>query len=405
MTVVPDDIRQLLDEYLTLSQSEENQRRLSLWEPEVVARDQWHGRPRLGSFRQDGTVPVEVIIQYPFFLPLFQMNLAEVYQDPAAYLRFFLQRTIWVFRNVPDDVPLDRVIPIYLSTPFEPSMFGVPYQWFAHQDPAINQQVRPPVQTRHSLDRLQPIDFYSSGMMPLAIRLFEGVRELADEMFTVVFPEWQRGPFGIAHYLRGYQDLLADLVADVEFVHEIMAHIIQERRAWFEGRARYLGEPVPAASILDDEVDAAVIGAKHYRDFILPYEKEIGQLHGHISYWHSCGNTGPIAHHVVSIGCVEMLDVSGWTDFGQVLASVNARGLRIERRFKPVEDLQDATPDHMEKRVRDTVQLARRYDVGALCLRTSGIQPWQNPQADIEKVRQWIGIARRAVDEERKRWL
>ena len=400
MPKAPDDIRALIDDYLCLSESAENQRRLAMWERELAARDQWHGRPRLGSLRRDGVVPVEVIIQYPFFLPLFRMDLAEVYQNPVAYLRFHLQRLNWVFQNVPDDVPLDGVVPIYLSTPFEPSLFGVPLQWFAHQDPAINQQAGAPVQGRQDLQRLEPIDFGRSGMMPLAIRLYEEVRELVAGDLVVLFPEWQRGPFGIAHYLRGYQDLLADLAADPEFVHAIMAHITRQRRAWSEERARYLGEPVSPATILDDEVDAAVIGPHHYRDFILPYEKEIGQFHGCISYWHSCGNIAPIARHVVGIGCVEMLDVSGWTDLERVLSSIDARGLRIERRFKPVEDLQGATPEWMEERIRHTVKLACQYGFGALCLRTSGIQPWENPQADIEKVRCWIGIARRVVGEE-----
>jgi hypothetical protein len=397
--IVPEDIRQLKDEYLSLSQSEENRRRLCLWEREVVARDQWHGRPRLGALGQDGVVPVEVIIQFPFFLPIFEVDLAATYQEPKAYLRFHLQRMIWMFRNVPDDVPLDGVMPIYLSTPFEPSLLGVPFRWFAHQDPTVDQHERAPIQTRQDLECLAPIDFYRSGMMPLALRLYEGVRELVDDDLIVAFPEWQRGPFGVAHYLRGYQDLLADLAADPLFVHALMARIVAERRRWFEERARYLGEPVPAGSILDDEVDAGVIGARHYRDFVLPYEKEIGQYHGRISYWHSCGNTGPIARHVLNIGCVEMLDVSGWTDLEQVLSSIDARGLRIERRFKPVEDLQDAAPHRIEERVRQTVRLACDHGVGGLCLRTSGIQPWSNPCADVEKVRLWLDITRRVVEE------
>jgi hypothetical protein len=237
-------------------------------------------------------------------------------------------------------------------------------------------------------------------MMQLAIRLYEEVRELVGDHMVVVFPEWQRGPFGVAHYLRGYQDLLADVAADPEFVHALLTRITAERQAWFEARARYLGQPIAAASILNDEVDAAVISPAHYRNFILPSEREIGRFHGRISYWHSCGNIGPIARLVVDLGCVDMLDVSGWTDLGQVLASIDAHGLRIERRFKPVEDLQDASPQRIEQRIRDTVGLACRHGVGALCLRTSGIQPWQNPQADVEQIRSWIGTARRVIDEE-----
>lgn len=397
MVQIPDDVLRLKDEYLTLSDSDENQRRLRCWEPEVCARDQWHGRPRLHSFREQALVPLEVTIQHPFFLTMFGQNLADVYQDPVAYLRFHLQRMIWVFRYVPDDIPLDRVLPIYLSSPFEPSLLGVAYHFFPNQDPLIDQKQPPPVLSRHDLERLKPIDFSESGMMPLAHHLFEGVRGILGDEFTVVFPEWLRSQFGVALYVRGYQDLLIDTMTDPEFVHSIMARITHERQAWFEARARYLGEPIPPTSIFDDEVDAAVIGPQHYREFILPYEKAVGQYHKRVSYWHSCGNIGPMARDIMSIGCIDMLDVSGWTDLERVLSSIDATNLRLEIRFKPVEDLQDASPQWMEQRLRRALRLCRRHDVSAIALRVSGIQPWHAPGKDIEQVKLWIVTARRVA--------
>ncbi len=259
---------------------------------------------------------------------------------------------------------------------------------------------------RGDLERLKPLDFSQSGMMPLAHRLYSGVSEMVPGEFTVVFPEWLRGPFGVALYVHGYQDMLADLVADPEFAHAIMERVTHERRLWFEARARYLDQPIPPTTILNDEVDAAVIGPHHYRDAILPYEKVIGDTHKRILYWHSCGNIGPMARDILSIGQVELLDISGWTDLEQVFVSLlsaesgdGARKQRFEIRFKPVEDLHEASPDWIEQRLRHILSLCRRYDVSALCLRANAIQPWQSQEADLEKVRQWIDIARRVVAE------
>jgi len=406
MTKTPDDILGLIDEYLTLSESEENQRRLGNWEPIIVGTLEWHRPPRLGSFREEGLAPIQTTLQHPYFLEIFQSNLAEFYQEPTAYLRFELQKRIWAFRHVPDDIPLDRVIRVCFRSPFEASFFGVPYHFFPKQDPVINQTHEPPVLSRQDLDRLKPIDFYESGMMPLAHRLYEGVREMVPDEFTVVFSEWLRGPFGVALYVRGYEDMLADLVADPGFAHAVMTRVTRERQAWFEARARYLGQPVPPTTILDDEVDAGVIGPRHYRDFILPYEKEISDFHQRISYWHSCGNTGPMAADVLSIGHIELLDVSGWADLEQVLSSISqgeasnsATDQRVEIRFKSVEDLHEASPEWIETRLRKTLSLCRRYDVSALCLRADAIQPWGNLEVDIKKVKQWIDIARRVVSE------
>lgn len=400
---VPDDIRRLLEEYLTLSESEENQRRLRCWEPEVVARDQWHGRPRLGSFREEGAAPIQVTIQYPFYKSVFgPFSLAEVHQDPVTYLRFNLRRMIWVFRQVQDDIPLDRVMFVYVCSPFEPSFFGVPVHWSPDHDPLIDQKPRPPVQSGDDLEKLPPIDFYRSGMMPVALRIYEGVKEMVGEHLTVTFPEWLRSPFGVALYVRGYSDMLVDLVGNPEFSHAVMARIVQERQAWFEARARYLGQPVPPASIFNDEVDVSVISPRHYRNVILPHEQELSRYHKRISYWHSCGNIGPLARDITTLPGLEMLDVSGWTDPEQVLSTIDASNLRIERRFKPIDDLQDASPEWIAQRVRGTLRLCRQHNVSAVTLRVSGIQHWENPEADIAKVNQWIGIARRVVEDETK---
>ncbi len=87
-----EQVRRLMDEYLALSETPENKRRLSCWEREVCARDQWHGRPRAESFRREGAMPLTVDLQNTFWLQLFPQDISLCYHDPAAYLRFHLQK-------------------------------------------------------------------------------------------------------------------------------------------------------------------------------------------------------------------------------------------------------------------------------------------------------------------------
>jgi hypothetical protein len=230
---------------------------------------------------------------------------------------------------------------------------------------------------------------------------------LAGDAFSVEFPEWLRSPFGTALYVRGYQDFLADLLIDPEFADAILDRITQARRAWFEARARYLGDPILPATILDDEVDMAVIGPHHYREHILPHERAIAQYHKRIIYWHSCGNITGMVRDILNIGHIELLDISGWTDLEKVLSSITRNGVgcdgknqRFEIRFKPVEDIQAASPQRIEERLRGVVRLCRDYDVSAFCLRANGLQPWESPAKDVAKANQWVNIARRVVEEE-----
>jgi hypothetical protein len=407
MRQAADDVQRLTDKYLMLAESQENQRRLRCWESTMAGTLDWHRPPRLHAFREERLVPIQVVMEHPYLLSIFPQDLRQVYQDSAAYFRFYLQKKIWSFENVHDDIPLDGHIRICFRSPFESSLFGVPYHLYADRDPQIDQRVPPPVRSRADLDRLSSVDFYQAGMMPLARRLYEGVRELAGDAFTVAFPEWLRSPFGVALYVHGYEDLLADLVTDPEFAKAIMGRITQEREAWFEARARYLGDPIPPATILDDEVDMAVIGPHHYREHILPHERAIARYHQRIIYWHSCGNITGVARDILSMGHIELLDVSGWTDLEGVLSSItqnetefDGKNQRLEIRFKPVEDVQDASPQRIDERLRGTVRLCRDYDVSAFCLRANGLQPWESPAKDVAKANQWVNIARRIVEEE-----
>jgi len=390
------DIDVLIDKYLTLSESPENRRRLALWEPEFCARDQWHGRPIAGEFRRRGTVPLTVDFQNPFWLQLFPTNLVATYDEPAAYLRFYLQRRIYAFEHIPDDTPLDGAVQIYLGTPFESSIFGVPVHYFPDRDPIIDQM--PIIHDAADLDRLCKVKLFESGMMPQARKLYEGMVALAGGRLQIRFPEWLRGPFGVALYLRGYQEFMVDLVAQPAFAHTLLDLITQARMDWFQARATYLGQPVPTGSLFNDEIDASVIGRRHYREHIRPYEARLATFHKAISYWHSCGNIGPIASEIVSLGCVEMLDISGWTRLQEVLESLDRPAPRLEIRLHPVRELQDATPARMAQTVREVLETAQRYDVGAFTLRVSGLQPHRGLAEDLAQVRLWLETARREIE-------
>ena len=133
-----DEIKELMDEYLLLADSEENRRRLNCWEPEVCARDQWHGRARQGAFRNNGEVPITVDLQHPLWLQIFPQDLSRTLTEPAAYLRFYLQKRTRQFKEFQDDTPLEPIIPIWMHTPFEMSLFGMPYHFFPDKDPLID---------------------------------------------------------------------------------------------------------------------------------------------------------------------------------------------------------------------------------------------------------------------------
>ena len=196
--------------------------------------------------------------------------------------------------------------------------------------------------------------------------------------------------------------MLLNMVRDPDFFHELMGRATNERKNYFKARAQLVGEKkIPPGSLFNDEVDSGVIGPMHYRDFIKPYEIELGIFHGRISYWHSCGNTWPMVKEVADMDCVDVLDVSGYTDTEKALSSINGKVPRLDIRLHPIKDLQDASPDWMKTRVSQVVTLCRDYDVPSVSLRVSGLNPWETVEKDFKKIRQWISIARRVISQNR----
>jgi len=398
MSNLQEDIRRLIDEYLTLADSAENRRRLACWEPEVCARDQWHGRAIQGAFERDGMVPITIDIQHPLWLKLFPQDLSQTFTDPGAYLRFYLQKRVAQFKEFRDDTPLEPIVPIWLHTPFEMTLFGMPWHYYPDKDPLID-LAAPVCCTSDDLKRMAPIDFNRSGMMPMAHKMFEQIQELAGKAFLVLFPEWTRGPFGVALHIGGYSNVLRAMVENPQFFHDLMRRITAERKNYFIYRSKITGQAeIPPGSLFNDEIDAGVIGPRHYLDFIKPYEEDLGRFHDRISYWHSCGDTGILAKAVVSIDRIDVLDVSGFTDTEKVLSAIGPAGPRLDIRLHPLKDLQNAAPEWMEARLMSVIEMCRRYGVKSLSIRVSGLNPWKSLQEDFEQIRRWIEIARRSID-------
>jgi hypothetical protein len=168
-------------------------------------------------------------------------------------------------------------------------------------------------------------------------------------------------------------------------------------------RASFIGEDaIPPGSLFNDEVDSGIIGPMHYREFIKPYEIDLGKFHKKISYWHSCGNIKLMIDDIADLKCVEVLDISGWTSLEGALDSIKGRVPRLDIRLHPLEDLQDARSDHMAQRVKQVITLCRKYDVPACSLRVSGLQPRKNLKTDFEQIKLWIETARKIIEKEQK---
>jgi len=391
-----DTIKKLMETIRELEQTEDNQRRKQKWECiPYTSRDQWRGLPKMDGSCLKGNVPVQVDANNTFWAKYFNFSLKDYYLNGEVFLENFLKATIERFKLFDDDVFITKRIPIWMASGYEASLFGMEVGFFHDIDPWI--VFKDVIEKPEDLKNLKVPDFYKSGLMPKAIEVYEYVKENIDDDFEVIFPEWLRGPFGIAVYLRGFEHILMDMIDRPEFVHELMRFIVDSRKVWYDSLEAYLGRPVVKGNLFNDEVNCPSLSPALYEEFVLPYEKELSDYHGGLHYWHSCGDLTPLYKKIVEIPKIDMIHKSPWSsaaEVGRVFGKVSA----IEVCMNPQKDIFEGTEESMRELLTGIVKDLTDAQVQGYTLRANNIMYYKSWENSISKAKSFIKVSREVVD-------
>ena len=360
------------------------------WEPqEYTAKDHWRGIPRHSKVLD--MIPFTVEPEIPMWAAILNFSVKEFYSIPRVYLENTLKMMIYRAEKFQDFTCIEKTIPIWLGAPFEESLFGSKQVLVEGASPWLDRE--PLIKKQEDLDRLEFPDFYKSGLMPTAHYFYEVIGELTEGKYTVVFPEWGRGPFGVAFHLRGFDNLLIDMLVNPDFVHRLMRFVTDARKHWVSERAKFLGRKIDKGNLYNDEVNCPTLSPEQYKEFVLPYEIELCNFHGGIVYWHSCGDIANLAEGISRIPYLEMLHIGPWTDMKEVRRVFGER-VAYEKCLMPTEDVQMATEEEMEKKLEE---IRGVLDGTAYTVRADGLQIVSSVDRDIEKVIKWVTIARKKL--------
>jgi hypothetical protein len=389
------EIEQMKEEYLALLSSGENKRRRSMWKDVARSgRDQFRPTPKNDGSWKDGCVPITADIQNPTWAKIIGFDIQEYYFNAEVYLENYLKIMIYRFKNFDDDTFLTADIPMWGTCALEGSLFGVGYYTFGDKDPWLDHT--PVIRTMEDLKKAPQVDFFQSGIMPKLIETYERVRALAGEEFTVLFPEWIRSPFGIAVYIRGFEDLLVDMLVDEGFYHALMRYIVDARKDWFRGLEKYLGHAVLKANLYNDEVSCPTLSAELYRDKVFPYEQELCDFHGGLHYWHSCGDVGGLAPEIAKLSSLDLFNVGPWTS--SLLAGRAFRGKTpLEICMNPQKDILEGTRESMTKRIEGILRDCREADASGIGMKISALNAYDSLDDALNNIKLWTKVAREAT--------
>ena len=399
---IHDEIEGLLEKTAGIIETPENRRRLNMWphrfrpaayEPGLI--------PPLEAERRDEKRPPLTAdwdrLQWSRFLGF---DIRRYYTEPLYYLRWTLAINLFRFENFPDDTPLYATVPIFLSVAMEPNLFGVPILYSTEHEPLFTSEGAV-LRGQDDLRKLHIPDFNTSGLMPLAHRFYDTISNLVPDEFTVEFPVWLRGPFGVACGIRSMQQLLVDMIDDPPLVHSLMELIAESRIEFTKKRRELMGEAdilhgCAENSMANDEVSVPIVSPALYCEFILPYEKKLEEYHGGIHWWHSCGNKTPIVREIRDrFGSVDFMDFALWSD--DLLKGVRELDGGIPFHVRPpARDISERSEEVIRNSIAGIFSICRGTN---FALRVDGLQPDRPTQDHVEAMRRYLHEARRVGEE------
>ena len=220
------EIPKMLDMIEQRIDSDENLRRLSLWDE--------NGNP-LGKSTK---IPVTVSPEIQMWAKVTGVNLVDYYRIPEAFVYATLKVKLFAFDTFADDQPLDRGIWMWWGTPFEGSLFGIDYEFLPDVEP--EPMGRHPYATcREAAMRIRQPDFFRAGMMPLVHNVYEQCKQLLPDSYEISFPDYIQNPLSTAFHLLGGDALLTQILTDTESAEQLLTRLIDIRLQYRRERAEF----------------------------------------------------------------------------------------------------------------------------------------------------------------------
>lgn len=169
--------------------------------------------------------------------------------------------------------------------------------------------VHHPLQDMTELAQIKEYE-WPNPIVPAAV---EGCRKRAQKLkeenrYAIVGDIVDSGVFEPAHYLRGFQNFLTDLLDDEDIIHYLMEHMLQFQCARQEQYLNEVGEYLDIVFVGDDLAASRspLMSPALYREIIKPYQKiYFDFIKSHTKaklMYHSCGSIVSLIPDLIEIG-------------------------------------------------------------------------------------------------------
>jgi hypothetical protein len=375
------DIKRLQERVRELYDSAENKQRQTFWKLNTYEGDySWHPLP-------DNKNGITYFLEFEKsgYSQIFGYSLEKFYNDPVEYAYRSLQAMVWKFEMFNDTMPIAKGFNYWPGVGMEKGMFGFVGTSYNENSAWVGRKGGLP--ERINFDAYLYPTYFELPIMKHIIFFYDSLKVLMDDDFEVGFPVWLRSPWGVAWHLRGLEEILVDYIEDFEWTEKFLWYIVGAQEKWTDEKNAYLGIKKGVSHIYNDEVAFPVVSPNMYENLILPTEVELSHYFGGIIYWHSCGDTTPMAYLIDRIPNMCMVHLSPWTNIWKAASAYN-RDKILEIALHPVADITnpDSTASLRQKLI-DAVECTKNH-AGTL-VRADGIAFTGDVQEGLEQVKRW----------------
>jgi len=381
----------LLEKFEQCVNSEVNENRKKYWlseDNEFFNIERWRGRPA----RKENTT-FTMSLDMSGYSPMLGIDCGKYYTDPEENLKQQLRYGIWDFENIPSGRYFEKSVFCSMASVFDASLFGAQIEFLPSQPPWYDER-NPMLANKADLLKIKPFNFETSGLIPNVREMYEHhAKAVEGTTLKALFPTISRSPFSVAVMLRGFQNVLFDLIEDTDFFEDLMATITGTFKEYAKARKEYLGEDsYPGVLLGNDEIATPVLSPGLYEDYIYPYEEELAKFHGSVRYWHSCGVTQHFYEQVAKLPNLKLMHIGPWSDIEKAVKVFGEKDISIEICRNDVRDMYEKNYDEKVadlQHIKDLCEGKVRYQI-----RMDGIAAMSTIDDMLDKVNEWQRAAK-----------
>ena len=336
---------------------------------------QWEIFKNAALGRNNGRVPLALIMDSPWIPGYLGLNHLDYYLDPETWF----QANLKIHSEFPDDIIFIPSWWMEYGMAAEPSALGAKIKFWPDNTPGEAAMLF----RIEDVENLPPVDVGRDSYMALTLHRMRMARQrILDHGHTLPLVA-ARGPLCTAAFVRGATEFMMDLVDKPDWARRLLDITTNLIIDWLKAQAEAYGPTVDGFLLLDDIV--GFVGGDTYREFCHPCLKRICDAFPKdwIKIYHNDASIEACLEHLPDAG-FHVLNWGKQTGIAAVRARVGNR-LCLMGNVNPLEICVRGTPEEVRAATLDVLEKSGGENI---ILSTGGGLSPGTPRASILAMRE-----------------